>query len=446
MKKPRRTGIAAIVLLGSTWCLDGQTLDLTRQGKLETGTVLPAQCTVGQMFFRTNAPAGANLYACTAQNLWTAEGTGAIAGSNGQFIYNNAGTAAGGNLSQNSDGSLSASTGFNEKVCSVAFSTALSFNAANCNRFETGILTASVSSSSITGLRAGQHLKFPLIQDNSGGRTVAWPAGFVNMCQPWPGPNAITMQEADVMQDGVTVRGTGCTVDSVASSLGTVYLSENYAVGPTAIVANTWVKLSGGKLAPVGGAEGIHGVAPFACPASSTSCEVGVAGQLQVTAEGSVTQDHYLIHGAINPARALDSGQSSRSLVCSSSRIGGRALTSAASGQLVSIQLLSPEMQGAAICSHDMSAPLACSAASASGTAYACSTSPTFTPAAGDTLIFLPDIANTASATLSVNGQSAKPLKKQAGAAGLVANDLLASPAPYLLIYDGVNWESRTAT
>jgi hypothetical protein len=103
-------------------------------------------------------------------------------------------------------------------------------------------------------------------------------------------------------------------------------------------------------------------------------------------------------------------------------------------------------MQGAAICSHEMSAPLACSAASASGTAYACSTSPTFTPAAGDTLIFLPDVANTASATLSVNGQSAKPLKKQAGAAGLVANDLLASPAPYLLIYDGVNWDLQGPT
>ena len=313
-----------VLLVGSAWCVRGQTIvDLSRQGRLGTGTVLPAQCAVGQLFFRTNAPAGANLYACTAQNVWTAEGLsgGSMAGSNGQFIYNNAGMASGSNLSQNGDGSLSAATGFNEKVCAVPFSATLSFNAANCNRFETGTLTANVSSSTITGLRAGQHLKFPLTQDNTGARTVTWPAGFVNMCQPWPGPNTITVQEADVMQDGVTVRGTGCTVDSAASSLGTGYLSESYAVGPTAIVANTWVKLTGGKLAPIAGTEGIYGIAPFACLANAASCEVAVAGQVQVTAEGSITQDHYLIHGTTNPARALDSAQTSQSLICSSARI-----------------------------------------------------------------------------------------------------------------------------
>ncbi|MBZ5623163.1 MAG: hypothetical protein LAQ69_31250 [Acidobacteriia bacterium] len=279
-----------------------------------------------------------------------------MAGSNGQFIYNNAGMASGSNLSQNGDGSLSAATGFNEKVCAVPFSATLSFNAANCNRFETGTLTANVSSSTITGLRAGQHLKFPLTQDNTGARTVTWPAGFVNMCQPWPGPNTITVQEADVMQDGVTVRGTDCTVDSAASSIGTGYLSESYAVGPTAIVANTWVKLTGGKLAPIAGTEGIYGIAPFACLANAASCEVAVAGQVQVTAEGSITQDHYLIHGTTNPARALDSAQTSQSLICSSARIGGRALASATDGQRVSIQLLSPGMQGAQICPADLPA------------------------------------------------------------------------------------------
>jgi len=63
-------------------------VDLTRQGKLGSGTTLPAQCTVGQVFFLSNAPSGANVYACTAQNAWTAEGVPA-AGS-GIVISGNA--------------------------------------------------------------------------------------------------------------------------------------------------------------------------------------------------------------------------------------------------------------------------------------------------------------------------------------------------------------------
>ena len=46
---------------------------------LQTGTPLPSTCVVGQMFFKTDAPAGANLYGCTAANTWSVEG--GIAGS-----------------------------------------------------------------------------------------------------------------------------------------------------------------------------------------------------------------------------------------------------------------------------------------------------------------------------------------------------------------------------
>lgn len=38
---------------------------------IKTGTALPAACGVGEAFFQTNAPAGSNLYLCTAQNSWT---------------------------------------------------------------------------------------------------------------------------------------------------------------------------------------------------------------------------------------------------------------------------------------------------------------------------------------------------------------------------------------
>jgi hypothetical protein len=44
------------------------------------GTVLPATCTAGAMFFKSDAAPGANLYGCVSANTWTAE-----SGSSGTF-------------------------------------------------------------------------------------------------------------------------------------------------------------------------------------------------------------------------------------------------------------------------------------------------------------------------------------------------------------------------
>lgn len=38
------------------------------------GTVLPATCIVGQMFFKTDAPAGSNSYGCVATSIWSMQG------------------------------------------------------------------------------------------------------------------------------------------------------------------------------------------------------------------------------------------------------------------------------------------------------------------------------------------------------------------------------------
>ncbi|MBV8847630.1 MAG: hypothetical protein JO307_32865 [Bryobacterales bacterium] len=46
---------------------------------LQTGAVLPATCTVGQMFFNTSASSGQNLFGCVAMNAWLPEtGTAAL--------------------------------------------------------------------------------------------------------------------------------------------------------------------------------------------------------------------------------------------------------------------------------------------------------------------------------------------------------------------------------
>ena len=80
--------------------LHGQTMvDLGRQTRnvdftaaistkpFKSGTTLPATCSVGEMFFKSNAPAGTNLYACTSLNSWSAQtgvqGPPGPAGANG---------------------------------------------------------------------------------------------------------------------------------------------------------------------------------------------------------------------------------------------------------------------------------------------------------------------------------------------------------------------------
>src|ERR1039457_2776697 len=75
MKTSRCATIAVVLLAGGVWRLNAQTtVDLTRQGKLGTGATVPSQCAVGQVFFKTSAPAGANLYSCTSANVWSVVG------------------------------------------------------------------------------------------------------------------------------------------------------------------------------------------------------------------------------------------------------------------------------------------------------------------------------------------------------------------------------------
>src|SRR5438477_909813 len=43
---------------------------------VKTGTALPATCSPGDLFFKTNAPSGQNLYGCPTANTWALLGDG----------------------------------------------------------------------------------------------------------------------------------------------------------------------------------------------------------------------------------------------------------------------------------------------------------------------------------------------------------------------------------
>jgi hypothetical protein len=85
--------LLALLVAGSCF---GQTLvDLRTQSKsidfsalpstrpVQVGTALPAACLVGQLFFKADASAGANLYGCTATNTWAVESGGSSGSGSG---------------------------------------------------------------------------------------------------------------------------------------------------------------------------------------------------------------------------------------------------------------------------------------------------------------------------------------------------------------------------
>ncbi len=75
----------AALLLTASLCAQTQTGGLTPKGAVDasgatattpaqTGTSLPGTCTVGQVYFKTDATATSVLYSCTTTNTWTPQG------------------------------------------------------------------------------------------------------------------------------------------------------------------------------------------------------------------------------------------------------------------------------------------------------------------------------------------------------------------------------------
>src|SRR5215471_7711518 len=67
-------GQTKIDLQSQSRSVDFTSADSTRPFK--SGTVLPAACAIGEMFYKTDAASGANLYGCISPNVWTPEGQG----------------------------------------------------------------------------------------------------------------------------------------------------------------------------------------------------------------------------------------------------------------------------------------------------------------------------------------------------------------------------------
>ena len=82
-----------------------------------------------------------------------------------------------------------------------------------------------------------------------------------------------------------------------------------------------------------------------------------------------------------------------------------------------------------------------CADTSGSGTAQSCTTSPSFTPAAGSVIVYSTTTANTGTGlTINVNSLGAKSVAKWQNTTTLAVGDVAAN-TQILMTYDGTNWE-----
>jgi len=268
MLTTRWTWIALVSLAGCGWRLNGQTtsIDLTGQVRLSSGTTLPALCAVGQVFFKSDAPAGSNLNICVAQNLWTAVGlsqgtatgrpanctfgqiwlstdTGAMTycsatGSPGTWSPTLGGTgvpnggSAGQVLTKNSNTDndthwvTNTGSGSSAVLTPVSYSTTPAFtvSASSTPQVFAMTLTGNVTSSTLTtaSAMAGQQIGFILTQDGTGAHTFAWPSNVLGACAI-SGTASISTTVTGIF-DGSNIRAIGCTSNDPATIV---------ALGPT---------------------------------------------------------------------------------------------------------------------------------------------------------------------------------------------------------------------
>jgi len=448
-------------------------LDLRTQGKnvdfsaasstrpMKTGASLPGTCNPGELFFLTTAQPGVNVYGCAAANIWNPEGSGgsvySVSGKTGTVILQ--------------------ATDLSDCKLLYLSTTVLLVNNCPFSYPDLGVQTAAAGS--ITNLGGSGTIYVYAAPGgaisvlHSGSVVIACigcrDAGIGNAFPPdvaeigvWaatttPGvwnPSAVSDQRTLVSGPPQIAPDTGILItlnsssglktigidpavvetlpdaqagqELLCSATGTA-AAQTCAMMPTLTVYTPGMRIHLLSGATNTGASTINidniGAAAILRPDGVTALSAGditAANYYDLTYDGTV----FRLQSASSTSGGGNGGGAS--LPASAAVIGSNAGS-----------------QAVAATGHSIVAPLVCADSSGSATATSCATTPSFTPAAGDSIIYSTTTANAGALTLNVNSSGAKAVRKWLGASALAGGDIPAN-VPLLAVYDGTFWEVQT--
>lgn len=380
-------------------------------------------------------------------------------------------------------------------LCTVALSATPAFDASQCNAFSLPLGSTVVTGSTLINAKAGQSLTFTIIQDATGGRSFTWPGNVLAACQVDPAASASTVVTA--IFDGANANAITCSTNDSATliagpmrtdpstptsgltcwfaSTGTNFKCKD-PIGNVYAATKTVTAAAANQYVSYIDANGVQNTAPLDanavknavyCPDTSGSANTIICAST-TTFPGAYAAGQTVVVKVANTVTGATTininglgtktvtNQSGAAIASGNLQSGGAypmtydGTNFQASFSTSGSGLSAPSGNGpmkyvgsnntGQSSGHDNAAIMECLDSSGSGTAQSCSTSPAFTPAAGDTIVYMTTTTNTGDMTVNVNSSSAIHVRKWQKASVLASGDLVAGV--YVgLTYDGAYWE-----
>lgn len=407
---------------------------------MKSGTVAgrPASCSVGETYFATDAPAGANLYGCTAANTWSAQ-----AGSGG----------GGGSVTVQSSSAVVGTRPALNLIAGAGIQNVVTDTGAQIN-----IQTA--LDSAVVQTQPREQSGASLLCASSGGNPNTYQCAMrptlaaytTGMVLHWvPGMNGAgggTTLDIDTLGAVPLKMADGITNPSAADIVEARLYSIWYDGSVFRIVATAGVGAGSGSgratlVVSVDTAASTCSIVSGSgsCTASSTAGASGQPGVVITHSFGQYISWPVCNQGADGSGPLLGSSTAARSVTdVTPVSINGTTITF--SGDVAAQCGVSTGSMGPAGPPGPAGAGnnAVCKDATGSGTTYTCpAPSPGVATLTGLLVVFTPRAANTAAATLNVSGLGARALK-QADCATNVAPGALAEGASYLFSYNGTDF------
>ncbi len=230
---------------------------------MKTGATLPAACTLGELFFKMDAPAGMNVYGCTAGNTWTLQ----------------SGSGSGGFVTIENDGTVVGAQPVENFVHGVGLVTAISDTGTKLN-------IQQMADTAVIQTRAGAQSGATLLCASDGGSSTAYTCAM--------GPTLGAYTAGMVVQWKPDVNGSGGATTLNIDTLGAmgVKLADG-VTDPTAadLVAgrlySTWYDGGGFRLQAPGLMAGVTGTRP--------ACDVVQRGRIWQMLGGAGVKDELAV-------------------------------------------------------------------------------------------------------------------------------------------------------